>query len=167
MIDLLGPGPSCTRQYIDQNSHLTFPCNLQPGKQQHRSGTSCCLGQQRKYREEECPPGLCWVCELILGGWYLQNSWDMWISWSFWKLLYENISLPLLMKKPPDFEGASSRAPAPCCLSSCFLQHLIASWEARPVTNHGSQPWDIFSSGAHVSGSHHTVPMIRITVVAD
>lgn len=115
------------------SSHLTFPYNLQLGKQQNGFGARSCLGQHLSWEKTVrrnvllCHAGEVWA---HTGMMIFTGHWDKWISGSWWKLLYQNVFWPLLMKKPPDFEGASSRASAPCWVSSCCLLHLIASWGA-------------------------------------
>jgi len=98
-------------------SHLRFPCNHQLGKQQHGLGTRRCLGEGRgsiltegKRWGEASFRALSGRCELIQGGWYLQ---DTEISGGSWKLLSEYFLACFSTKKPSDFEGASSRASAP------------------------------------------------------
>lgn len=57
-------------------------------------------------------------------------------------------------------------AGAPCWGSSCFLQHLIAGWRARRQT-HQPALGDIFSPPPSVTRTHHTMPMMGITIVTD
>lgn len=151
MIDLLGPGLTALYTAVYwPNSHLTFPCNLQLGKQQHSSKTRSCPGQRLSWEKtlrRNILLGCAGAVWAHTGRVIFTGHWDKWISGSCIKLLYQNIFWPLFIeKKPPDFQGASSKASAPILVeqlpSAAFNSKL-----RNTATKHSSQHRDIFSLG--------------------
>lgn len=149
------------------NSHLTFPCNLQLCKHQSCSGTRCPEQHPswEKSRRRNVLLGRVrevWArtTRVIFTG-----HWDKWISGSCWKLLYQNIFWPLLLKSlltlKGVFQGISS------LLGEQLLSAAVNSRLRSAVTKHASRPWGIFSLGPYVAWSHYTMPMMGITIVAD